>query len=222
MTGSESSKLTMEVKEEFVKLNKEDVGTYLKSFKATTSIVYAAEKWKNKSVSFVCPRPELILKKHLTEVQEFQSPKDNFFSNLLDYFKDAKVSDVNHDENDIGNDSPYKHWATRIIKPSKKVEDIEESDRDNALDNSIVAVTPFKCPKLEVRRKSSEYCDYNREIKLKLPLSYNGSKMLMPNGDQLFWVRIDGRLQDGFVTSLRLYFFNVGFGISAVSDCVLC
>lgn len=185
----------MEVKEEFVKLKREDVGLYLKSFPATTTVVYVAEKWKNK-VSFVSPKSERISKKRTTEVQQIPNQKENFFSNLLDYFKDVKVSDITHEQNDVG-----KHvvpfWATKIIEPSNK--DTKEIGRNDSLDKIIISETPFKCPKLSLtndRRKESQCCDYNRENKLKLPPCYNGSEMFMPNGDQLFWVRFKSRLVD--------------------------
>lgn len=191
----------MEVKEEFVKLKREDVGLYLKSFKSTTSVAFAAGKWKNKAVSIVSPKSERILKKRTTEVQ--QSRNENLLSNILGYFKDVKVSDVKYEDKDEGKHCPYnRDWATRIIKPSKKDEDVKETGRNNSLDNIIVSETPFKCPKVEkclecgIKDSDTGYCDYNRENKLKLPPSYHGSEMFMPNGDQLFWVRFKDRLVD--------------------------
>lgn len=189
----------MEVKEEFVKLNREDVELYLKHFKATTSIVYAAETWKNKSIPITSQKCSgHILNKHVSENQQIQSQKDSLFSNLLDYFKDIKVSDIKYEENDKGKDCPYIPWATRILQPTDKDEGIQT---DNTLENMIVLHTPFKCHNAVTIRRESRCCDYNRENKLKLPLNYNGSEMLMPNGDQLFWVRIKGRLQVDFVTT---------------------
>lgn len=186
----------MEVKEKFVKLKKEDVGVYLKSYHATVS---AAGKWKNKSVCFVYPKSGQLLEKHTEEVQQIQNDKGSILFNLLDYFKDVKVSDITHDENDVG--TPGKlcptqpHWATKIIHPCHRNEDAGEN---NSLDKSIVSKMPFKCPNptLNADRRHVLLCDYNRENKLNLPLSYHGSEMLMPNGDQLFWVRVKDYLVD--------------------------
>lgn len=192
----------MEVKEEFVKLNKENIGLYLKSFHATA---YAAEKWKNKSVSFVSPKSEQILKKHTNEVQQIQSKRDSLLSNIFDYFKDVKVSDFKNEDNDLRKRAkpscPHQpYWATRLIKPNHKDVHAKETGRSDSLDKIIVAEVPFHCPKLALteEKRREIFCDYHRENKLKLPPSYNGSKMEMPNGDQLFWVRVNGRLV-GFV-----------------------
>lgn len=189
----------MEVKEEFVKLDKEDVGLYLKSFHITAC---AAEKWKNKSVSFVSPKSEQILKKHTKELQQIQSKKDSLLSNLFDYFKDAKVSDFKNEDNDLrkrGKPWPHQpYWATRLIRFNHKDEDVKETERSDSLDKIIVAEVPCHCPKLALteEKRREIFCDYHRENKLKLPPSYNGSKMEMPNGDQLFWVRVNSSLVD--------------------------
>ncbi|XP_026324466.1 calpain-B isoform X3 [Hyposmocoma kahamanoa] len=178
----------MEVKEEFVKFTKEDIGSYLKNYHAAVS---AAEKWKNKRVSFVSPKSERITKKHAKEVQQNQSQKENILSNILDYFKDVKVSDFKYEDNDIGKREkpcPYQpYWATRIIH--HKDED-KEIGRTNSLERNIISETPFKCPNLTLNanKRDEILCDYHRENQLKLPPSYHGSKMLMPNGDQLFWL----------------------------------
>lgn len=188
--------MTMEVKEEFEKLTRQDVALYLKSFKANTA-ADAAEIWKKKSVSIVSPTSGRILKK----TKEDRSP--SLISNLLGYFKEVKVSDSNEQNNEITH-SNKGVWATNVVETNNGVngeaEVVKVAENVTVFQSSgnIKSIKPLCTPKvtLTVYNESDKAINnyvckplHSTENKLKLPPLYNGSKMAMPNGEQCFWVR---------------------------------
>lgn len=194
----------MEVKEEFEKLTRQDVALYLKCLKATSSAEYAAEIWKKKSVSIVSPKSGRILKKETKEVHK--SP--GLISNLIGYFKDIKVSDSTCDQNNGTNYSNKGVWATNVSEPGNKgvIFDGEPGLAKVSANVTVFEsikpkiVKPLSTPKVTLTVYSESDKSLNNYIfkpdhtenRLKLPPHYNGSKMVMPNGDQLFWVRFKG------------------------------
>ena len=200
----------------FVKLTKEEVG-YLKAFYANTAVSNAAEAWKKKSVSIISPKSGRILRsKKDSEKKSAKSEQNgkegNFFKRLFEDFKKAKVSDYAYQQSNVRRNSSYKpFWATKVVQPiakteieepelsSKTIEVVEHST--NAVTNrSIifakevigspkVTLSNVKASRESTPRKRLSTVDHHKEYRLRMPPSYNGSKLFMPTGEQLFWVR---------------------------------
>uniref|UniRef100_A0A2A4JSQ7 Calpain catalytic domain-containing protein n=1 Tax=Heliothis virescens TaxID=7102 RepID=A0A2A4JSQ7_HELVI len=196
----------------FVKLKKEDVG-YLKTFYSNTTVSRAAETWTKKSVSIVSPKSGRILrqkKESSAKVKTEQNGKENFFTRFFEDFKKAKVSDYAYQQSNVRRNSSYKpFWATKTVKSldegkveepemtSKKIGFVEQS---NAVSNKSmifakevigspkVTLTNAKISKERSPMKRLSTVEHHREYRLKMPPSYNGSKMFMPTGEQLFWL----------------------------------
>nr|XP_021183445.2 calpain-A isoform X2 [Helicoverpa armigera] len=197
----------------FVKLKKEDVG-YLKTFYSNATVSCAAEAWKKKSVSIVSPKSGRIVrqkKESSVKVKTEQNGKEGFFSRFLEDFKKAKVSDYAYQQSNVRRNSAYKpFWATKVVKSvdegdkieepeisSKKVEFVEHG---NAVTNKSmifakevigspkVTLTSAKINQERSPMKRLSTVEHHKEYRLKMPPCYNGSKMFMPTGEQLFWL----------------------------------
>lgn len=200
----------------FLKLKKEDVG-HLKAFYATPAVENVVETWKRKSVSILSPKSGRILRqknRNKNEEKKKTEPKDHgFFSRLFEDFKKAKVSDFEYQQSKVREDSSYKpFWATKVVgakdkgtpvELESKIKTISLSENYNATVNKTLVFqreteqspklpSPRKVitkqPKKAVVRKLTAV-DLHKEYKLKMPPGYNGSKMYMPTGERLFWVR---------------------------------
>ncbi|XP_049882091.1 calpain-A-like isoform X2 [Pectinophora gossypiella] len=144
--------------------------------------------------------------------------KEGFFTRLFEDFKKAKVSDFTYQQSNVRRNSSYKpFWATKVEKPKETpaVEDLATIKTIDTVENSkismnknlvfqkqsigspkvtltkttpkvIVTKVPVISNKSPVKRIST--VDYHTEYRLKTPPSYNGSKMVMPTGEQLFWL----------------------------------
>lgn len=150
--------------------------------------------------------PDEMIKEH--------SP--NFFSRLLVDIKKSKVSDFTYQQAKIRQDTSYKpFWVTNVepIEKSpplgtriteaefaKKV--VDEIDRDNVrYDKKITHHNDNKVPSkgnvvakinitAERKIKSKSSVEMSSMNAIKMPGNYRGSKMFLPNGEQVFWVRI--------------------------------
>ncbi|KAF9793842.1 hypothetical protein SFRURICE_007373 [Spodoptera frugiperda] len=197
----------------FVKLSKEEVG-YLKTFHSTAIVSTAAETWKKKSVSIVSPKSGRILRqkkdgeKKTAKTEQNSKESSGFFTRMFEDFRKVKVSDYTYQPSNVRRNSSYKpFWATKVSEPkSKSIEEpvmitkkVEAVERSNALTNKdmIFSKEAIGSPKVtltNVRSKKAtpvkrlSTVDHHKEYRLRMPVSYNGSKMFMPTGEQLFWL----------------------------------
>lgn len=211
--------MAKEVTEEtIVKLNKEEV-SYLPTFYSSISVANAAETWKKKSVSIISPKSGRILRqkkkseKNSAKTEPNGKDSTGFFARLFEDFKKAKVSDYAYQQSNVRRNSSYKpFWATKTVESvmktkieepeisSKKVEFVEAS---NVVSNKSIAFSKevIGSPKVTLSNDKDDNdntpvvklstVDHHAEYRLRTPPSYNGSKMYMPTGEQLFWVRFD-------------------------------
>lgn len=211
-----NTKMDDEVTEDsFVKLSKEEVG-YLKTFYSTATVSKAAEAWKKKSVSIKSPKSGRILKskkdsEKKPEKSEQNAKEGNFFTRCFEDFKTAKVSDYEYQQSNVRKNSSYKpFWATKMVAPvanaeieepeisAKTVEVVENisnavTNRNIIFQKEVIGSPKVTLSNVKASRESSPMkrlstVDYSKEYRLKMPPSYNGSKMKMPTGEQLFWV----------------------------------
>ncbi|KAH9642447.1 hypothetical protein HF086_007579 [Spodoptera exigua] len=197
----------------FVKLSKEEVG-YLKTFYSTATVSNAAETWKKKSVSIVSPKSGRILRqkkdgeKKAVKTEPNGKESSGFFTRMFEDFRKAKVSDYTYQQSNVRRNSSYKpFWATKVEEPKTKAIDepeittrnVKAVERSNALANKsmIFSKEVVGSPKVtltNVRTKHStpekrlSNVDHHMVHRLKMPTGYNGSKMFMPTGEQLFWL----------------------------------
>lgn len=141
-----------EIKEEFVKINKEEIEHFYTYY--VTNVVKAAEKWKRKSVSFKSPNSGRIFRQ-TDEKEVQQSPKIpvrkgfslNKLSRLFEDFKIARISDFEYQPSRVRQDSKYKpFWATKVSNPkvepttiSKSIDLVERSLKNDFLEDTIVS-----------------------------------------------------------------------------------
>ncbi|XP_050555726.1 calpain-A isoform X2 [Spodoptera frugiperda] len=197
----------------FVKLSKEEVG-YLKTFHSTAIVTTAAETWKKKSVSIVSPKSGRILRqkkdgeKKTAKTEQNSKESSGFFTRMFEDFRKVKVSDYTYQPSNVRRNSSYKpFWATKVSEPkTKSIEEpvmitkkVEAVERSNALTNKdmIFSKEAIGSPKVTLTNVHSKKAtpvkrlstvDHHKEYRLRMPASYNGSKMFMPTGEQLFWL----------------------------------
>lgn len=122
--------MSKEVKEEFQRFRKEEVG-HLFTFYASDNIVKAAGKWKGKSVSFKSPKSGRILRikkssdKGDPKTNEKEKGKDRFslnrWSKLFNDFNKAKVADFEYQQPKVRESSSYKpFWATKVVQAFRR------------------------------------------------------------------------------------------------------
>lgn len=119
--------MSKEVKEEFQRFRKEEVG-HLFTFYATDNIVKAADKWKGKSVSFKSPKSGRIFrtKKHSENISKTEEKEKgrfslNRWSKLLNDFGKSKVSDFEYKQPKVRESSSYKpFWATKVVQAFRR------------------------------------------------------------------------------------------------------
>lgn len=197
-----------EVNEETcLKWSKDEV-KYLKAFYSTATVANATETWKRKSVSIISPKSGRISIRRKSSVkdQNVSNRESGFFARLFEDFKKAKVSDYAYQPSRVRKNSSYKpFWATRVVKPVN-----EDENQKDAIEFSVKKVAYKERNNASVKRgfifgkgsktgnntqgkpsparklSTVEVC---KEYSLRMPPYYNGSKMFMPTGERLFWVR---------------------------------
>lgn len=196
----------------FLKWKSEEVG-HLKTFYAPT-VSNVVETWKRKSVSIISPKSGRILRQKTrprNEEKKRTEQKDlGFFSRIFEDLKKAKVSDYEYQQSKVRENSSYKpFWATKVVSAKvvtpveleTEIKTVSLNENCNATVNKnlVFQKEMRQSPKVTLTRKATKptkaylkklsAVDLHKEYKLKMPPSYNGSKMYMPTGERLFWVR---------------------------------
>lgn len=196
------------VKEEsIVKLKREDVGLPT-TFYSSPVVTNAAEIWKKKSVSIISPKSGRVIRQKAPK-----SSSSGFFSRLLKDFKRTKVSDFEYQQSRVRKNSSYKpFWATRVVEDTKTDAEVKDdiavkkhatvAEKSNAVytkglvlhkdingSPTIVIKNDDKPKNAGSSCKRLSTVVHSKENRTKPPPNYMGSKMFMPTGERLFWVR---------------------------------
>ncbi|KPJ17644.1 Calpain-A [Papilio machaon] len=187
----------MEIKEDIVKLRKEEVRNLTTTFHSST-VTNAAATWKGKSVSIVSPKTG-----HISRQKEVKTNSSGFFSKLIKDFKKTKVSDFEYQQSKVRQNSSYKpFWATKVKEQSiedlaiKKKADVAE--RSNSVynkgfvfrketDGSPTVILGNDVKNVQSPKRHS-IVEYSKEYNFKPLPNDRGSKMFMPTGERLYWL----------------------------------
>lgn len=223
--------MTDEIVETFVKCDKAEFG-HLKAFYTTAAVAGATEVWKKKSVSIVSPKSGRVVRHKSHENKQNNKKKnaeqqtkerEGFFAKLFGDSKKGKVSDYTYQQSKVRKNSFYKpFWATDVtdqkpveatLETKKVISCVERSTLVNSNNIDIKVGSPnlilakdveVKTPKKLLKPSVNTEYDYT----LCLPPNYNGSKMFMPTGEQLFWV--GNRISDGKYSNI-IFVINIMF-----------
>lgn len=192
-----------EVKEEFLKLKKEDVA-HLNNFHSVKTISGTLGAFKHRTVS--TPSPTSSRFKQKGKINPDISP-GNTLSTILGEFKSSQISSGRR-----GHDINAAFWAKNVSPKSTR---ISEKDKyksynssytesfvvkkgSNVITNKVLVFEKeVKAPKVTLTKnvlktspgKVVTNVEHHSEYKLRMPPHYRGSKMFMRTGEQVFWVR---------------------------------
>ncbi|XP_045540685.1 calpain-A isoform X2 [Papilio machaon] len=187
----------MEIKEDIVKLRKEEVRNLTTTFHSST-VTNAAATWKGKSVSIVSPKTG-----HISRQKEMKTNSSGLFSKLIKDFKKTKVSDFEYQQPKMRQNSSYKpFWATKVKEQSiedlaiKKKADVAE--RSNSVynkgfvfrketDGSPTVILGNDVKNVQSPKRHS-IVEYSKDYNFKPLPNDRGSKMFMPTGERLYWL----------------------------------